>query len=191
MDPVAAAATNATPVGDVRTKVTHEIDARLDKLKALEKLVHGNSALSDKERAALEAELRHDSDGLTALRKKVGTETTVDALQSAEHSMMADYRVFKVETPKIELAAQFAATPGTSTSSRPSCTTRRRTGHRPTSPRPKRRSTPPRPRSPVRTRRCSHSARRTTRPRMFDKLRAALHTANTSLDAAAGFITKA
>ncbi len=189
MNPVTAKA--PVSVADYRSTVTSQIDARLDRLKALEKSVQANRALSTKERATLDAELKKDVDGLSSLRSKVGKETSTDALKADQHSMIVDYRVFKAEAPKIELAEKLAKdehridelsaklkAAGTDASSTDVAAAQKALDAAKTA-------------LEGQDKALLQLGPKDYAPDMFAKLRAALEHANTSLDTAAGFIAKA
>ncbi|WP_146168995.1 hypothetical protein [Actinoplanes italicus] len=55
--------------------------------------------------AIRELRITSQTDGLTALKTKVGTETTVAALKDDAKKMIVDYRVFILTGPKMRLTA--------------------------------------------------------------------------------------
>src|SRR5436309_1835470 len=99
-------ASGATGVGAMQQQVLKQIDGRLRQLATPGKSVH-SSHLSASEQAQLDEQLRHDVTGLQHLRAHAASDTTVDELRADQHSMVVDYRVWKVMTPKVQLAESF------------------------------------------------------------------------------------
>ena len=91
-------------VSALQAATTAKIDKRLSRLNDLEQSLEANTTMSAAERQKLDDGLKQQVQGLTALRAKVGTETTKAALSADVHSMIVDYRVFKVDSPQVRLA---------------------------------------------------------------------------------------
>ena len=95
---------SSVTVSALQAATTAKIDKRLSRLSDLEKSLQANTSMSSSERQKLEDGLEQQVKGLTALRDKVGTETTKAGLWADAHSMVVDYRVFKVDTPQVRLS---------------------------------------------------------------------------------------
>src|SRR5688572_26817206 len=97
-----AAATTADGVLDTAKKVTTaRIDGRLATLKAERTAVAAASRLTSGHRSTLEGILTRSADGLNALRAKVQTDTTLEAVRVDTRSMVEDYRVYLLVTPQV------------------------------------------------------------------------------------------
>ena len=107
--PAAAAAPPET-VDGLKAAVTARIDARLAALAKDTATVSNSQVLTDAHRGQLSTVLSDSTSGLTALKAKVATETTVAALREDATSMVNDYRVFLLLGPQVRLttAGDFA-----------------------------------------------------------------------------------
>ena len=79
------------------------IDARLKTLAALQTKVAGFKDLSADHRTTLSTLLSSDVSGLTTLKGKVSSETTVEGVRADAKSMIDDYRVYLLVDPKVRL----------------------------------------------------------------------------------------
>jgi hypothetical protein len=101
----AYAADTAKPLDQLKQAVVTRIDKRLDALKKFGGTLTGAERVTAAHRATLTTLLKSQTDGLTALRTKVGTETTAAAVKADAKSMVDDYRVFVLTGPKVRLTA--------------------------------------------------------------------------------------
>jgi hypothetical protein len=91
-------------LGKAQKVVTDGIDKRLATLQDLQTRLSAAKDVTDADRATLSALLTGDASGLTALKTKVGGETTVEAVRADGKSMVDDYRVYLLVAPKVHLA---------------------------------------------------------------------------------------
>jgi hypothetical protein len=121
--PTAAFATVATPatLAEAQADVTKKIDDRLATLTKLTTAVTANTTVSAAHKATLLALYTADTAGLTALKAKVATETTLEQVKADRSAMILDYRIYLVVVPQtqIVLKADFlaAVAAGTATAS--------------------------------------------------------------------------
>jgi hypothetical protein len=113
---VTAGAANAAPasadpanLAKAQKTVTDGIDKRLETLKDLSGRLSDAKDVTAGDRSTLNALLASDTSGLTALRAKVLTETTVAAVRADGKSMIDDYRVYLLVAPKVHLVHVFDA----------------------------------------------------------------------------------
>ncbi len=106
--PATASATNRTTVGGLQTDVLAKLDGRLDRLAKLEQSVQSSSSLSAAEKDSLVQQLQQEESGLQGLRQHVTNDTTAHDVRADAKSMVVDYRVYKVMTPKVRLAEKLA-----------------------------------------------------------------------------------
>lgn len=83
------------------------IDGRLETLHALQLAVANAPHLTSNDRSTLSSLITGDISGLTSLRGKVGSETTVSAVRADETTMVDQYRVYLLVGPKVHLADAF------------------------------------------------------------------------------------
>ena len=86
-----------------KAEVTRRIDLRLAALRRYGAAVDNARHLTDAHEATLDALIADDTAGLTALRRKVASETTLAALRADATSMVNDYRIFILVRPKVRL----------------------------------------------------------------------------------------
>lgn len=99
--PVLSAADHG--VGALRAFGDCEIDHRLTVLGQLSSRVSGSTTLTDADRSALSSEISSTVSGLTALRGTIDGEANVDALKADIRTIVTDYRVYVLVTPKTGL----------------------------------------------------------------------------------------
>src|SRR5512139_3207678 len=99
----AHAADDAGNLAKAQKIVTDGIDKRLGSLQDMQSRLGAAKGVTDSDRATLTALLTDDTNGLTALKAKVGGETTVVAVRADGKSMIDDYRVYLLVGPKIHL----------------------------------------------------------------------------------------
>jgi hypothetical protein len=95
----------AKPLDAAKKAVTSRIDKRLTALKDFTAKLGQAERVQSGHRSTLTALIGGQTTGLTALRAKVGTETTAAAVKADAHSMINDYRVFALTGPKVRLTA--------------------------------------------------------------------------------------
>jgi hypothetical protein len=95
----------AKPLDAVKKAVTERIDKRLTALKDFTTTLGRAEQVQAAHRSTLTALIGSQTTGLTALRAKVGTETTAAAVKADAKSMINDYRVFILTGPKVRLTA--------------------------------------------------------------------------------------
>lgn len=83
--------------------VTDGIDKRLTTLGDFQTRLAGYKDVSTADRATLSTLISTDVTGLTALKSKVGGETTVEAVRADGKAMVDDYRVYLLVGPKLHL----------------------------------------------------------------------------------------
>lgn len=106
------AATTSKTAGDggldaAKALANSRIDGRLETLHALQLAVANASHLTSNDRSTLSSLISGDISGLTSLRGKVGSETTVSAVRADETTMVDQYRVYLLVGPKVHLADAF------------------------------------------------------------------------------------
>ena len=91
----------ATPtLAGAQAELTAKIDLRLRVLGALTETVPTNRWASDAHKAALLAIYAHDTEGLTALKGHVATDTTLDEVAADAATMITGYRIFSIVMPQ-------------------------------------------------------------------------------------------
>jgi hypothetical protein len=98
---VQPAGNSSTSLATLQADLLHKIDGRLRQLNKLESSVESDTTLSAADKAELEQELQHQITGLTDLRSHAANDTTEADLRADAHSMIVDYRVWKVMSPKV------------------------------------------------------------------------------------------
>lgn len=98
-----AAAADDTTLAAAKKLTIARIDGRLAVLKADGVAIRDAAHLSDGHQSAIQGILDHDIAGLTALKAKVGGETTVQAVKDDAHGMVVDYRVYMLVGPQVRL----------------------------------------------------------------------------------------
>jgi len=99
----ASAAPTPTTVDAAKKLVTARIDGRLAVLKVDQSEVHNATKLTDSHRSTLNGILDHDISGLTDLKTKVQSETTLEAIKADAQSMVNDYRVYILVGPQVRI----------------------------------------------------------------------------------------
>ena len=100
---VPAQAADTGNLAKAQKVVTDGIDKRLATIQDLQTRLAAAKDVTDADRATLTSLLTDDASGLSALKTKVGTETTVDAVRADGKSMVDDYRVYLLVAPKVHL----------------------------------------------------------------------------------------
>jgi hypothetical protein len=95
----------AKPLDTVKKAVTERIDKRLTALQGFTTTLGQAKQVQAAHRDTLTKLITDQTAALTALRAKVGTETTGAAVKADAHSMVDDYRVFILTGPKVRLTA--------------------------------------------------------------------------------------
>jgi len=105
--PAAAAPASAAPKSlDVAKKaVAARIDLRLAALKKFSAALAGAKQVQSGHRATLTSLITEQTTDLTALKTKVGGETTGTAVKADAKAMVDDFRVFILTGPKVRLTA--------------------------------------------------------------------------------------
>jgi hypothetical protein len=98
-----ATAKDDTALAAAKKLTIARIDGRLAALKVDGVAIRNAARLSDGHQSAIQAILDHDTAGLTALKAKVATETTVSAVKDDARSMVVDYRVYMLVGPQVRL----------------------------------------------------------------------------------------
>jgi hypothetical protein len=101
----AAAAPAAKPLDVAKRAVTARIDLRLAALQKFSVTLGQAKQVQSGHRATLTALLKEQTTDLTALRGKVGGETTGAAVKTDAQAMVDDFRVFILTGPKVRLTA--------------------------------------------------------------------------------------
>lgn len=102
--PVAVqAADQAANLANAKKLTTVRIDGRLAMLRASGVAIRNAARLTDAHQATLQKIIDADVAGLTELRAKVATETTVEAVRADARSMVEDYRVYLLVRPQVHL----------------------------------------------------------------------------------------
>jgi hypothetical protein len=102
-----AHASDPTPTAEgrtvegARTAVLRRIDLRLGALGRMDQRIERCRHLTDPHQSTLQAIVDGATSGLTALRAKVATETTIPALRADAQTMVHDYRVFILRGPQV------------------------------------------------------------------------------------------
>ena len=107
-----AAASSAVPASSsaprtlagVKAAVDVRIDLRLKTIAALKIAVSGATDLTSSDKSTLAGLLASDDSGLTALKTKTDAETTIAGVKADGASMVDDYRVYMLVTPKVRFA---------------------------------------------------------------------------------------
>jgi len=87
----------------IQSKGAQEIDRRIVSLNTLSAKINAASKLTSSDKAALVSEVSTEISGLTALKVKLAAETTIDGAKVDAQSIINDYRVYALITPKINL----------------------------------------------------------------------------------------
>jgi hypothetical protein len=101
----AAAPAPAKSVEVAKKAVTARIDLRLAALKKFSAALSGAKQVQSGHRATLTSLISQQTTDLTALKSKVGTETTAAAVKTDAKAMVDDFRVFILTGPKVRLTA--------------------------------------------------------------------------------------
>jgi len=105
---IAAASTSLTAVqqqhlSNIIARGDQEIIRRLAQLNKLSSLITASKHLTAGDKTTLSAEVTAEISGLTALKTKLDAETTVVGASTDAKSIVADYRVYALVTPKVWL----------------------------------------------------------------------------------------
>ncbi|MET0419743.1 MAG: hypothetical protein ABW022_27315 [Actinoplanes sp.] len=103
--PAVAAVAAPAGIDAVKQAVTERIDKRLEALKRFGTTLAEAKQVQPAHRETLTKLLADQTAGLTALRAKVQSETTRQAVRADARSMVTDYRVFMLTGPKVRLTA--------------------------------------------------------------------------------------
>ncbi len=90
-------------LANIKTKGDAEITRRLAQLNKLDGVIAAAVHLAPSDQAALTAEVNTEVSGLTALQTKLNSETTLSEAIIDAQSIISEYRVFALVTPKIWL----------------------------------------------------------------------------------------
>jgi hypothetical protein len=107
--PAQAATADNGNLQKAQKTVTDGIDKRLTSLGDLQTRLAAFKDVSAGDRTTLSTLLSSDVTGLTALKAKVGGETTVEAVRADGKTMVDDYRVYLLVGPKVHLTHALAA----------------------------------------------------------------------------------
>ncbi|MGH7240859.1 MAG: hypothetical protein ACREGB_01025 [Candidatus Saccharimonadales bacterium] len=106
-DAATKASTQATNqqarVTNIISKGDQEITRRLTALNKLSSKISGTSKLTATDKSALASEVSSEISGLTALKTKLDADTTLTDAQTDAKSIIANYRVYALIVPKIQL----------------------------------------------------------------------------------------
>ena len=104
---VAGPASAAAPksLDTAKNAVTTRIDLRLTALKKFSDALAGAKEVQSAHRATLTSLIGRQTTDLTALKGKVGTETTAAGVRTDAKAMVDDFRVFILTGPKVRLTA--------------------------------------------------------------------------------------
>jgi hypothetical protein len=104
---VAGPASAAAPksLDEAKKAVTARIDLRLAALKKFDTALDQAKQVQSAHRTTLDSLIREQTTDLTALRTKVGGETTGAAVKADAKAMVDDFRVFILTGPKVHLTA--------------------------------------------------------------------------------------
>ena len=94
--------TGRTPA-TAKAAVMGRIDLRLAALRRMDQRIDACKHLTDAHSSTLSGFVDNARDGLTNLRTKVASETTVEAVRADAKSMVNDYRVFLLRGPQVHL----------------------------------------------------------------------------------------
>jgi hypothetical protein len=97
------ATTNKARVQNIISKGDEEISRRLATLITLTSKVNSASKLTASDKTTLSNEVASTISGLTALKTKLDSETTLPAASSDAQSIYTEYRVYALVAPKVEL----------------------------------------------------------------------------------------
>jgi hypothetical protein len=105
---VAAAGTSLTAVqqqhlSNIITRGDQEITRRLAQLNKLSSLITASKHLTASDKTTLSGEVTTEISGLTTLKTKLDAETTVAGAGADAKSIITDYRVYALITPKVWL----------------------------------------------------------------------------------------
>jgi hypothetical protein len=100
-----AALQAAKPLDAARKAVTDRIDLRLAALKKFSDALSGAKQVQSGHRSTLTSLITQQTTDLTALKVKVGTETTAAGVKTDAKAMVDDFRVFILTGPKVRLTA--------------------------------------------------------------------------------------
>jgi len=101
----ATTGSGAARIAQIRANADSAIQRRLATLSALARDVDGDQALSAANQAPLDQLISQDTNGLTALKARIDTDTTYAALVSDARSIVTAYRVYVLVVPQVHLAA--------------------------------------------------------------------------------------
>ncbi len=93
----------ATRLTNIKTKGDTEIARRLKSLDTLSSKIASTTKLTAADKTDLTGEVTTEITGLTTLRTKLAAETTIAGAASDVQSMVTEYRVYALVTPKILL----------------------------------------------------------------------------------------
>jgi hypothetical protein len=104
---VAGPASAAAPksLDTAKNAVTTRIDLRLTALKKFSDALAGAKEVQSAHRSTLTSLISEQTTDLTALKGKVGTETTAAGVRTDAKAMVDDFRVFILTGPKVRLTA--------------------------------------------------------------------------------------
>jgi hypothetical protein len=92
-----------TSVSAAQALVTSRINGRLDTLQALTTSINSSKYLTSADKTTLGNQIGSDTSGLTALKAKVASETTLSAVRADAVAMVDDYRVYLLMAPQVRL----------------------------------------------------------------------------------------
>jgi hypothetical protein len=101
----ATAVQAAKPLDVAKKAVTDRIDLRLTALKKFSDALAGAKQVQSAHRSTLTSLITQQTTDLTALKGKVGTETTAAGVKTDAKAMVDDFRVFILTGPKVRLTA--------------------------------------------------------------------------------------
>ncbi len=96
-------AAQQTALNHLQTRGDAEINRRLATLNKLDAVVNGTQKLSSTDRSNLINQVNASIAGLTALKSKLDAETRLDGARGDAQSIIKDYRVYALVTPKVYL----------------------------------------------------------------------------------------
>jgi hypothetical protein len=104
----ASAATPSTPACTARidlerSVVIDELQARSNRLAALSGVVSSSTTLTSSDRAALQAILVRDQQGMSSLETQASSASTCAQLSQIAHAMVYDYRVYVLASPQVRM----------------------------------------------------------------------------------------
>lgn len=96
-------ATEQTRLQNIITKGDQEISRRLASLNNLTSIVNAATKLTASDKTTLDNEITTEISGLTALKTKLDSETTIEAARTDAQQIYSDYRVYALVLPKAHL----------------------------------------------------------------------------------------